>query len=89
MNDEKRAYEELKKGISNAITSSIDKAKFTKIEIGYVDSVGTKCGYKVKINNTYYDNIPYLNTISTGDIVVIVFPNNNTSNMFILGKLNY
>ena len=56
---------------------------------GLIVSEGTEEGYKISINFVTYDNILSIGelTLAANDTVVIVAPNGETNNMFILGKL--
>ena len=87
--EELEAYNSLINGVNSAISMAIDNANYNKIKRGFVLSSGTTEGFKVKIGTQTYDNLPYLNSVSTNDTCIVVVPNNNTNDMFILGKLNY
>lgn len=84
--------------IANAINKRIkmvsqdlyNNAPYTIIKFGRVVSINGK-RYSIKINNALYTNIYALkgsNLISVGDSVICVVPNNQYSNMFILGALD-
>lgn len=83
----KKAIEELEKGIEIAFKRI---TKLTKqIETGIIISVGTNEGYKINLNNIEYDNILSINgvTLNENDTAIVVMPNGQINNMFILGKL--
>ena len=82
------AVNELKKGIIGYVKNYMNNAGYDKTVVGIVKSVnGTKS--TVVINQIEYSNIPKLDyvTVTENDIVKVVIPQNNYSNMFILGKL--
>ena len=82
------AVNELKKGIIGYVKNMIDNAGYDKTVVGIVKSVNnSKC--TVVINQIEYTNIPKLEyaTVTVNDVVKVVIPQNNYSNMFILGKL--
>lgn len=88
MDKVEKAFNELKKGIIGYVQNIIDSAPFDKVVIGTIKSVsGNKM--TVTINRKDYSEIPKLShlTLSSGDVVKIMIPQNNYNNMFILGKL--
>ena len=87
--EELEAYNSLINGVNSAINMAVKNANYNKIKRGLIISDGTIEGHKVKIGTQLYDNVPYLNSVSTGDTCIVVIPNNNANDMFILGKLNY
>lgn len=65
-------------------------APYTIIRNGRVMAINGK-KYTVKINNALYTNIYALKgvgVISTGDVAICIIPNNQYSNMFIIGVLD-
>lgn len=64
-------------GVKHLINEAIRKAPYDKTYQGKVTNVnGSK--YSVKINNTVYDDTPALASgVSVGDLVRVVFPQNN------------
>lgn len=88
MNKNERAIEELQKGIENYIKYAIEPYS-KQFGTALIISNGTNVGYKIKWNNKQYDNILSLNklTLSTNDTIIVVSPNGQTNNIFILGKL--
>ena len=82
------AVDELNKGIQIAIKKAISPYQ-NQFMNGLIVSTGTDEGYKVSINSIVYDNILSIGelTLAANDTVVIVAPNGETNNMFILGKL--
>lgn len=88
MDKVEKALNELKKGIIGYVQNIIDNAPFDKVVVGTIKSVsGTKC--TVTINRKDYTDIPKLShlTLTSGEVVKIMIPQNNYNNMFILGKL--
>ncbi len=82
------AVNELKKGKMGYVSNMISNANYDRTVVGNIKSVnGTKS--TVVINQIEYTNIPKLDyvTVNVNDVVKIVIPQNNYSNMFILGKL--
>ena len=65
-------------------------APYTTIRNGRITAINGK-KYTIKINNAIYTNIYALKdvgTIGIGDVAICVIPNNQYSNMFILGVLD-
>lgn len=63
---------------------------YNKIKFGVIKEISGKA-YTIEIENTIYTDIYALKNIGTinlGDKVVCVNPNNNYSNLFILGILD-
>lgn len=88
MNKNEIARNEIEKGISIAVKKAIEpyEKQFTN---GIILSSGTIEGYKIKVDGVIYDNVLRLNslTFNINDVVIVVYPNGNKNNMFILGKL--
>ena len=82
------AVDEINKGIQIAIKKAISPYQ-NQFMNGLIVSEGTEEGYKISINFVTYDNILSIGelTLVANDTVVIVAPNGETNNMFILGKL--
>lgn len=65
----------------------IEEAPFDKIMTGIIKSNGEDKGtYNVEINGELYNNIPSFITANINDTVKICYPQNNSNQMFILGK---
>lgn len=67
-----------------------NNAPYTIIKNGIVTAINGK-RYTVRINNAIYTNvfaIKGVESISTGDVAICIIPNNQYSNMFILGVLD-
>lgn len=80
----------LDRKIENALTMVSAKLPYNKIERAVVQKISGK-RYSVKINNLLYDNVYALKgneSIGVRDTVICVVPNNQYSNMFILGVLD-
>jgi len=80
--------DDLTKGTMRYGSKQIDDAPYTRETRGRVISSGLD-GYTIDINGKQFTNVMVLNGIalSTNDIVIVIIPNNQTSNMYILGKL--
>lgn len=78
-------------GVEIYVKQMLNKATFNKIETGVVISSDGDNGYVVKIKNKTYSDIKALGNNKIGytsnDIVVLCVPNNQYSQMFILGTL--
>ena len=79
---------ELEKGIYRYVDSAISNAPYTIIQTGLIIA-STADGYTVRVGNTEYTNVGTLSETShaDNDTVKVCIPNNQYSNMFILGKL--
>lgn len=79
---------DLERGNIRYTTKQLKSAPFDRTIDGRVIE-HTATGYSVLVNDITYTNLLVLNAVSlsTNDIVKIVVPNNQDSNMFILGKL--
>jgi len=88
MNKNERAKLELQKGIEVLVDRAF-KSISKQFTTGIIVSNGTNQGYKVNVNKEEFDNILSLNgiTLSSNNTVVVVYPNGQENNMFILGKL--
>jgi len=66
-----------------------EDAPYTRFVTGIVEEIKID-GYTVKINGTSYTKLMVLNgvSLSVNNTVQVVIPNNQDSNMFILGKLS-
>ena len=80
----------MEKGTERSINMQIENAPYTTIKTGRVISK-QQDGYVVEINGVQYGKLMVLNGVSltANNIVQLLVPNNNMSNMFILGKLSY
>lgn len=77
-------------GILFIVKDAISKAPYNQTFTGIVELVNADGSYKVLLNGNSYDNIRALKssiTISINDTVKIEVPQNQMSNMYILGKL--
>lgn len=78
-------------GIEVYVKRMINVATFNKIETGSIISSDGDNGYTVKIKDKNYSGIKALGNqkmgYTTDDIVVLCIPNNQYSQMFILGAL--
>lgn len=76
--------------IEDTVTRISAKLSYNKIEWAVVQKISGK-RYSIKINNLLYENVYALkgnNDIKVRDTVICVVPNNQYSNMFILGVLD-
>lgn len=81
---------ELEKGIFNYVDRKVETASNgTKMTTGIIIGTVGLDGYTVRLNDQDYTNLLSLNgvTFADRDTVVVVMPNGNYNNMFILGKL--
>lgn len=80
----------MEKGTERSINMQIANAPYTTVKTGRVISK-EQDGYIVEINGVQYGKLMVLNgvTLTANNIVQLLVPNNNMSNMFILGKLSY
>lgn len=80
----------MEKGTERSIDMQIASAPYTTVKTGRVISK-EQDGYIVDINGVQYGKLMVLNGVSltANNIVQLLVPNNNMSNMFILGKLSY
>ena len=78
----------LEQGMQRYTGKQMDDAPYTTVEVGLIKNK-TVDGYTVDIHGQQYTNVLALNSVSlvTNDTVAILIPNNQYSNMFILGKL--
>lgn len=67
-----------------------DKLNFVKTEIAVVKGNGTNKGNKIEIKGKNYDNIMSIGNIvyDKNNVVFVIVPNGQYSNMFVLGKLD-
>lgn len=79
---------DLELGSTRYVDRKILTAPHVRMLTGRVTATSTT-GYTVLVNNISYTNLLVLNAValSINDIVQIIVPNNQDSNMFILGKL--
>jgi len=80
----------MEKGTERSIDMQIANAPYTTVKTGRVISK-EQDGYVVDVNGVQYGKLSVLNgvALTANNIVQLVVPNNNMSNMFILGKLSY
>lgn len=78
----------LEKGTTRYTNELMGNAPYTRFKTGRVTSIGVN-GTTVMINGTTYADLLRMTgtTLAVNDMVEIVIPNNQDSNMFILGKL--
>lgn len=81
--------EAIEKRINNEIERLSSSLSFNKLKRGIIQEINVN-GYTIKIENSIYRNIKILEQnkeIKVGDVVEVIIPNNQYSQMFILGKL--
>lgn len=78
----------LEKGTARYTNELVGNAPYTRFKTGLVTAIGVD-GTTVLIDGEEYTNLMKLNgvTLVVNDSVEVVIPNNQDSNMFILGKL--
>ena len=78
----------LEKGTIRSVNELRENAPYTRFKTGRVTSIGVN-GTTVMIDGTIYTDLLRMTgtTLDVDDMVEIVIPNNQDSNMFILGKL--
>lgn len=85
-----KVAEAIEKRIKLISKDLYNNAPYTTIRNGIVTAINGK-KYTVKINNAFYTNIYAIkgtDLIKIGDVAICIIPNNQYSNMFILGTLN-
>ena len=81
----KRAIQEIQKGIINYTKKEISYAPYDKTKTGIISSIKDDNLYEIKIDNKTYDNVPTTGGICTiNETVRVVVPQNNFNNIFIL-----
>ena len=82
----------LEKGIMKYVDDGIKNSPDTESITGLVASVpSNNSGYGVKINGVTYTHVPSLGATNynVNDTVIVIIPNGQYNNMYILGKLKY
>lgn len=74
--------------VKSLVRTNVEKAPFNKTKNGRIVSV-SPTGYTVEIENKEYPNVQAINAtaLQVNDIVVCSVPNNQMSQMYIIGKL--
>lgn len=84
--DIRSSINSLLEGVQFLIEKAVDKASFDKTYRGYISEVkGNK--YTVVIENMAYPETQTINAdakLSVGDVVLVLFPRNSSSNRIIL-----
>ena len=86
----KRVANAIRRLVNNEIEGAINKAPYTTIRTGVITQV-SDMGYTITIDKVTYPNVPALKnagSLKKGDRVECVIPNNQFSNMFIIGSQN-
>lgn len=87
MNKNKEALDELMNGIKYLIDNSKDNG--TLILNGIIQSANADKTYNVKINGIIYENISsILIPLAVGNVVKVIVPQGQYSQMIIIGKIN-
>lgn len=87
MNKNKEALDELMNGIKYLIDNSKDNG--TLILNGIIQSANADKTYNVKINGIIYENISsILIPLTVGNVVKVIVPQGQYSQMIIIGKIN-
>lgn len=88
MASNQQAMESILNGVNYLIDNAINIAPNDKTYVGIINSVNLDGTYNVAINGYVYTNIPSLFTgFNQYDTVKILSPQNQMSQMFILGKI--
>lgn len=85
-----KVAEAIEKRIKLISKDLYNNAPYTIIRNGIITNINNK-KYTVKINNAFYTNLYALKGIGgigVGDVAICIIPNNQYSNMFILGVLD-
>lgn len=80
----------IERKIENEIKRLNNNLSFNKLERGIIEEININ-GYAIKINNILYRGIKAVSqntSINVGDVVIVLIPNNQYTQMFILGKIN-
>lgn len=88
--DGKKVAESIDRRITTVAEQVYNNSPYTKIRDGIVTAINGKT-YTVKIHKAIYNNIYTLKgtqQINVNDRVICIIPNNQYSNMFILGVLD-
>lgn len=72
-------------GVQQVAQDAVDKAPYDRTFRGVIENVNNDGTCNVRINGRTYNNIPYKVTISQGDIVDVLFPQNNPRLMIVQG----
>ena len=85
MDDSRRAYDKLIKGIQDFVMNVVSKSA-DKTYIGIIKNVNSDGTYKVSLNRVEYDNVPTAigNPCHVNETVYVTIPQGNVSNIFIL-----
>lgn len=75
-------------GVQQVAQDAVDKAPYDRTFRGVIEEINGDGTCDVRINGRTYENIPYRTKIDIGDIVDILFPQNNPSMMFVQGSVN-
>lgn len=87
MNKNKEALDELMNGIKYLIDNSKDNG--TLVLNGIIQSANADKTYNVKINGIIYENISsILIPLTVGNVVKVIVPQGQYSQMIIIGKIN-
>lgn len=72
-------------GVQQVAQDAVDKAPYDRTFRGVIEEINGDGTCNVRINGRTYENIPYKVTISQGDIVDVLFPQNNPRLMIVQG----
>lgn len=85
MDKDEKAYNQLLKGIELYVNECIKNSGFDKTFIGLIEEIKPNNQYDITINDITYSNIKTIGgTCKIGEVVKVLVPQNNFSNMFIL-----
>lgn len=75
-------------GIREIIKQELNKQSYDKTLKGIVKSVDAEKNVcEVKIYDNTYSSTPMITSVAVGDIVYVLFPENNAKNRVVIGKI--
>lgn len=84
MDKEKRAYDELVKGLQRYIDHCVDNSGYDKTYTAIIKNKTVR-GYTIMLNGNIYDNVQsFGGECKVNETVRVLIPQNNFNNMFIL-----
>lgn len=89
MNYNDEAMSAILQGVSRIIAEQLANAPFDKTRIGLIVDRDLETNtYTVRIDGYDYSNVESMNKYNINDSVVVMCPQNQTSQMFIYGKID-
>lgn len=88
MGDNKQAIDAILNGVDYLLETKLANASFDRVYTGIIKRVNSDNTYVVTISGNNYDNVPTIvDGIGINNTVKVMFPQNQASQMFILGKI--